>query len=25
MPRDPQGLAYQEQRVIDFLLRHLRG
>ncbi|GIW12951.1 MAG: peptidase S9 [Tepidiforma sp.] len=24
MPRDPDGLAYQEQRVIEFLLRHLR-
>ncbi|MES4792376.1 MAG: S9 family peptidase, partial [Chloroflexota bacterium] len=24
MPRDPQGLEYQEQRVLDFLLRHLR-
>lgn len=25
MPRDPQGLEYQEQRVLEFLLRHLRG
>lgn len=25
MPRDPQGLEYQEQRVLDFLLRHLHG